>query len=150
MYEKVIKSNKGVTLTALAVYILIFTVLIGIMTTITTSFYGNIGEIIDSPKYVSEFNNFVMFFAVDVKNYKEATVTDNTIEFRNGPLYIFQNNTIYRNDEPIAKYIMNCTFTYKQYTVNTTTKNLINVDMQIGKDADDSVTKNVDFTLKYW
>lgn len=150
MYKKVMKNNKGVTLLALTIYIIIFVIVIAIMTTITTSFYGNISGIIDSPQYLSEFNSFVMFFAVDIKNYKEATVTNNSIVFENGPTYYYQDNIIYRNNEAIAKYIMDCTFTSGQYNVNTTTKNLINVNMQIGKDEDDSVLKNITFTLKYW
>ena len=150
MLKQIIKKEEGITLAALTIYIIIFTLLIGVMTTISTFFYNNLGQVVDTPKYVSEFNKFVMFFATDVKNYKEATVTETTIEFEDGPVYQYQNNIIYRDNVAIANYILNCTFTAGQYNVNTLTKNLINVDMQIGKNEQKSLTRNVDFTLRYW
>ena len=45
---------------------------------------------------------------------------------------------------------MNCTFTGSEIEVGNVTKNIINVNVQIGKNDDKSVTKNIDFTLKYW
>ena len=45
---------------------------------------------------------------------------------------------------------MNCNFTASEFNVNSMTKNLINVNVQIGKNDEDSITKNVDFTLRYW
>lgn len=152
MYTKKIESSKGVTLVALTIYILVFTLIIGVMTTISTFFFGNISQVVNTPKYVSEFNKFVMFFATDIKNYSEANVTETTIEFENGPTYKFENNAIYRNNALIAKYIMNCSFTASEYNENTNniTKNIINVNMQIGKNEKNSVTRNIDFTLKYW
>lgn len=150
MYRIQVKSQKGITLATLVVYMVIFTIIIGVMTTISTFFYGNIGDAIDTPKYVSEFNKFVMFFVVDIKNYNEAIVTDTTIEFENGPIYSYRNNMIYRNDVVIANYVMECKFTPKQYDVSNITKNLINVNMKIGKEAEETITRNIDFTLKYW
>ena len=91
-----------------------------------------------------------MFFVTDIKNYRNANVTSNTIEFESGPTYKYQGNAIYRNDVKIAKYVMNCNFTLSQYNVDSKSKNIINVDMQIGKNAEKSVQKNVDFVLKYW
>ena len=145
-----VKSQKGITLLALTIYIIIFIIIIGIVTTISTYFYNGIGEVVDTPKYLSEFNKFTMFFVADIKNYNSAEVTDNTIVFQNGPTYTYQNGHIYRNDVEIAKYIMNCTFTPKEYAVGETTKNLINVDLKIGKNDEKSVEKNIDFTLRYW
>lgn len=145
-----LRNQKGITLTSLVIYILVFTIIIGVMTTISTFFYSGIGEVVDTPKYLAEFNKFSMFFVADVKNYNNATVTDNTIQFEGGPTYSYDGAYIYRNDTPICRYIMNCTFTSKTYNVNNTTKNLINVNMQIGKNDEKSVTKNIDFTLRYW
>ena len=46
---------------------------------------------------------------------------------------------------------MKCTFTKEEpYKVGTMSKNIINVNLQIGKSDDRSVSQNVDFTLKYW
>lgn len=145
-----IKNQNGITIASLVIYIAIFTLVIGIMTTISTFFYSGIGEVVDTPKYLAEFNKFSMFFVTDVKNYNSATVSENKIQFENGPTYSYDGTYIYRNEKMICRNIMNCVFTSKTYNVNTTTKNLINVSMQIGKNDEKSITKNVDFTLKYW
>ena len=142
------KSEKGITLTALVVYMVIMVIIIGIMTTISSGFFKNVYNVIDTPQYLSEMNKFIMFFGVDVKNYNNATVTNDTIQFENGPTYKYKDGYIYRNDVAIAKRIMNCTFTGSQIEVSNVTKNIINVNVQIGKNAEDSVTKNIDFLTK--
>ena len=150
MYRAKLSSEKGVTLSALVLYMVIMVIVIGIMTTISSFFFRNVYSVIDTPKYLSEMNKFIMFFGVDVKNYSYATVTDDTIQFENGPTYKYQDGYIYRNDLAIANAIMNCTFTGSEIEVGNVTKNIINVNVQIGKNDDKSVTKNIDLTLKYW
>lgn len=146
-----IKTNqKGITLTSLVAYMSILMIVIAAMTTMSTFFFSNVSGVVDTPKYLSEFNKFTMFFVTDIKNYTAANVTSNTIEFEGGPTYRYQGNAIYRNDVKIAEYIMSCNFTLSQYNVDKTSKNIINVDMQIGKNAEKSVQENVDFVLKYW
>ena len=125
MYKAKVSSENGITLTALVVYMVIMLIIIGIMTTISSGFFKNVYNVIDTPQYLSEMNKFIMFFGVDIKNYNNATVTSDTIQFENGPTYKYQNG----------------------YNV---TKNIINVNMKIGKNDDDSITKNIDFTLRYW
>lgn len=150
MHIEKLKNDKGVTLAALTVYIIIFTLILGVVTTISTSFFSTIGGVVDTPQYLSEFNKFSMFFVTDVKNYNQANVTNNTIEFENGPTYKFQDNNIYRNETLIAKNVLNCTFSTNDFNVNNTMKQIINVNMKIGKNDEKSVIKNVDFTLRYW
>lgn len=149
MYNKIIK-EKGVTLVALTIYILIFMMIIGILTTISTVFYNNIGKVIEDPKYISEFNKFVMFFATDIKNYNSAIVTENTVTINDNIIYKFENNKIYRNDTVIAKNILSCKFTITPFNVNTITKNIINLDIKIGRNSSDFFEKSIDFTMKYW
>ena len=145
-----LKSQNGVTLVALTVYILIFIVVIGILTTISNFFYGGVGAAMNTPDYVAEFNKFVMFFAVDIKHYSSATVTNSNIQFEDGPTYRYQNGKIYRNDVEIATDFLQCTFTASTFTVDSITKNIINVNFQIGNDIEDSISDNIDFTLRYW
>ena len=145
-----LKNNKGRTLLALTIYIAIFTLLIGIITTVSTSFFEGISKISNTSVYISEYNKFIMFFSTDIKRYNSANITDTTINFENGPTYIYKDNNIYRDDFKVAENILKCTFISKNYNVNTITKNIINVNMQIGKDENKSITKNIDFTLRYW
>lgn len=143
------KNEKGITLVSLVIYIVIFVVIIGIMTTISTFFFGNVSTTMNVPRYASEFNKFVMFFGVDIKNNNSANVTATSIEFENGTKYEFKNNRIYRNDFIIAEDVLECTFTSDTYNVNSITKNIINTNIKIGRN-DSIFEKNIDFVLKYW
>ena len=147
---KIKNNEKGITLVSLVAYIVIFIIIIATMTTISTFFFSNISEAISTPRYVSEFNKFTMFFGVDIKNNKTATITSNTIEFESGTKYEYKNNSIYRNDVRIAKDVISCNFTQDSYTVNSVNKNIINVNIKIGKSDEDSFEKNIDFVLRYW
>ena len=46
--EKRIKSEKGVTLLGLTVYILTLSIVVGILASISSFFYGNVNLVIDS------------------------------------------------------------------------------------------------------
>ena len=150
MWKNRVKSEKGITMTSLVIYMVVFIMVIGVLTTISTFFYSNIDEVVDPSKYAYEFNKFAMFFCVDIKNYNNAVVTANSIEFEGGPTYLYQNNSIYRNEVLIAENIITCNFSLSKYTVSSVDKNIINVYVQIGENQNDCITKSIDFTLKYW
>lgn len=144
------KSEKGVTLTALVVYILVFSIILTITSMVSTHFYKNVGQIKDSPKYVSEFNKFSMFFVSDVKNNSSiSSVTGVALEFADGTTYTYQNNCIYRNGERIAKYVKSFSFAASDNTVNSFTKKIVTVNAVLGNDKEE-ITRNIDFVLKYW
>ena len=146
---KYVKNEKGITLLSLVIIIVVFVIVIGIMTTISTFFFDNISTAMNTPRYVSEFNKFVMFFGIDIKNNTTATVTADTIEFENGTIYEYRNNCIYRNNILIAEDVLSCTFTSDTYNVNSITKNIINTDLTIGRN-NSTFEKNIDFVLRYW
>ena len=146
-----IKTNqKGVTLVSIVLYVVALTIVVAIMTTVSTYFFTNIGGVLHTPKYLSEFNKFTMFFVTDTKDYSSANVTSNTIVFEDGPTYKFQDGAIYRNDLKIAEYIMDCNFTMSPYIINSFSKNIINVNLKIGESEEEFFMQNIDFTLKYW
>ena len=120
------------------------------MTTISSYFFKNVYKVVDTPQYLSEMNKFIMFFGVDAKDYSNANVTNDTILFENGPTYKYQDGYIYRNDVVITGKILNCTFSKSEIEVGNIIKNIVNVNIQIGKNNDKSVSKNIDFTLRYW
>lgn len=144
------KSEKGVTLTALVVYIIIFVIIIGIMTTVSSHFYKNVVQVKDAPQYIAEFNKFSMFFIADMKkNTNITSISSSNIEFGDGTKYSYKDNAIYRNEQKIAKYIKQFSFTSSDYTENDFTKKIVNVNTEIGKN-DNTITRNIDFVLKYW
>ena len=144
------RSEKGVTLLSLVIYMIIFTMVLGILTVISNYFYKNIYQVKETPKYISEFNKFSMFFVNDVKSNNDIeSITSTTLEFKDGTKYKFENNKIYRDEKEIAKYIRNFTFTLSEYKVDATTKKIINVNTEIGT-TKEKVDRNIDFVLRYW
>ena len=136
--KQMLKGEKGITLTSLVIYIIVFVIIIAIMANISNYFYSNIGEIKDSPKYVAEFNKFSMFFIADVKRNTEiVTISED------------RDNSIYRNNEEISKYVKSFSFEKKPYVINSFSKTLINVSSTFGTD-NEQITRNIDFVLRYW
>lgn len=148
--KQMLKDKKGITLTSIVIYIIIFVIIIAIMANISKFFYSNVGEITDSPKYVSEFNKFSMFFIADVKRNTEiVTISENSLKFADGTEYEYKDNSIYRNNEKISKYVKSFSFEKKTDVINSFSKTLINVDSVFGTNTE-QITRNVDFVLKYW
>ena len=144
------KSEKGVTLTALIAYMTVLIIIIGIATTVSSHFYKNVEKIKETPQYIAEFNKFSMFFVADVKkNTKINSISNSELEFGDGTKYSYKSNAIYRNNQKIAKYIKQFSFTSSDYTENDFTKKIVNVTAEIGKN-NETITRNIDFVLKYW
>lgn len=143
------KSEQGVTLTSLVIYIAIATVLISTMAVMSSHFFANIQLVKNQSDYVVEYNKFNMFFIQDVKANKAASIIGTTIVFEDGTKYEYKNESIYRNDKKIAKNIRTASFEPATYTVNNVTKNLIKVNLNIGVEKK-SYQKQIEYVLKYW
>lgn len=144
------KSEKGITMTALVIYIIVFMLILGIMATITNSFYTNIGLIKNAPSYAEEFNKFSMFFIQDVKKHNDvAAVSSSQLEFEDGTIYQYKEQKIYRNGVVLSKNVEKFSFTKSTIVVDAVTKNIIHVNAIIGK-KEAQATRDIDFVLKYW
>lgn len=143
------KSEQGVTLTSLVIYIAVATVLISTMAVMSSHFLANIQLVKNQSDYVVEYNKFNMFFIQDVKANKAASIIGTTIVFEDGTKYEYKDESIYRNDKKIAKNIRTASFEPATYTVNNVTKNLIKVNLNIGVEKK-SYQKQIEYVLKYW
>jgi hypothetical protein len=143
------KSEQGVTLTSLVIYIAVATVLISSMAVMSSHFFANIQLVKNQSDYVVEYNKFNMFFIQDVKANKAASIIGTTIVFEDGTKYEYKDESIYRNDKKIAKNIRTASFEPATYTVNNVTKNLIKVNLNIGAEKK-SYQKQIEYVLKYW
>jgi hypothetical protein len=143
------KSEQGVTLTSLVIYIAVATVLISTMAVMSSHFFANIQLVKNQSDYVVEYNKFNMFFIQDVKANKAASIIGTTIVFEDGTKYEYKDESIYRNDKKIAKNIRTASFEPATYTVNNVTKNLIKVNLNIGAEKK-SYQKQIEYVLKYW
>lgn len=64
------KTQKGITLLSLIVYIILLTFVIAMLSVVSSLFFSNTKYITENSKNISEFNKFNMYFIEDVKNNK--------------------------------------------------------------------------------
>lgn len=147
------KSEKGITLIMLIVYIIILLLIVGILNSINNMFTSNLNYITENSKYVSEFNKFNMYFIEDVKNNRNAQVIQSETQseiiiiFDDGTKYTYSDKGIYRNKVKICNNIESCNFTLRNEE-HSTEKKIITVEMTI-KALNLFEAKN-DYVLRYW
>ena len=101
------KSERGITLTILVIYIIIFSVVIGLLASLSSYIYGNIKYINDDSVDVSEFNKFNVYFIEDVKSNSQVQIDSQVnsegknivrIVFGDGDIYSFvkEEKSIYK------------------------------------------------------
>lgn len=144
------RSEKGVTLTSLIIYIVVLLVVIATLSVVSTHFYSNTSYITDMGKYIAEFNKFNMYFIEDVKNNSSLySIADDKIIFEDGTIYTYSNNSIYRNKVEICNNIYNCVFSKTEQTdSNNFTKQIVNVKLII--DGSEMFETENSYVLKYW
>ncbi len=154
MVNDSLKSEKGITLTSLVVYIIVISIVVGIMATISTFFYSNLDLIRNSAKYASEFDKFNSYIIKDVKSNNKVNVDDNkgTIIFEDGTTYMYNINDkgIYRGKIKIASHVELFNCSKKTITINNVDKDIITVKIIIGNSTKNLINKQIDYTLKYW
>lgn len=131
------KSEKGITITSLIVYIIGMILIISIMSVVTTNFYKNVNEMSIEINPATEFTKFNSYFSSEINKYNikilECKETDaqNYIVFDNGIQYTYvpDNKAIYQNKVKICRNVEFCTFTNTIENGN----NVIKVKMKIGK-----------------
>ncbi|MBO5142668.1 MAG: BspA family leucine-rich repeat surface protein [Clostridia bacterium] len=138
--SKIKKSNKGITITSLTIYVIVATVIVGILVFLNANFFSNINELTDKANIVSESLDFKSAFIRDLKSENNIKVTDynnNMIRLSNNVKYeirafdVKENQkkfAIYRNDVQVAKNIVSHTIVdgqkvkegpYFEYDVDT-------------------------------
>ncbi len=147
------KKEKGVTLVALMLYIIIFSVTIGLLASLSSYVYNNMSNINSNSISSEEFNKFNINFVKDVKESKDAIVNSDsngvTIVLESGNTYTYriQEKSIYKNKEKIATNILS--FSAMATTENN--KKIIKVSISTGKNVDNpNYSKTISYVLRYW
>jgi len=113
------KSEKGITVTSIMIYIIALTVVVILIGRLTTYFYKNVHEVSISTGADAEYTKFNSYFT------DEINLEGNTIDLcqkdiiafsKNETQYRFQNGSIYRNKVKIAKNVETCEFFYDEET----------------------------------
>lgn len=151
------KKEKGITLTVLVIYVIIFTTIIGLLANLSSYIYGNIKYINDNSIDISEFNKFNMYFIKDVKTNSQAIVKENSdgnegseIIFEDGNIYKYIKNekTIYKNKQKIAENIQN--FSAEIIDNQDNSKKYIKIYIKIGAEEETNYENEINYVLKYW
>ena len=142
------KSQKGVTLTSLAIYIVIVLIVVGILAVITTSLQGNVKEIYAEGTNNAEIDKFNIYFLKEVKKQENGikTIANNEIVFTTGNKYTFNNNDkcIYLNDNiKVAENIEKCEFNSSM--VNNKTTVTVTIKSVNGEEKEIEYVLNSDF-----
>ena len=144
------KSEKGITLSSLVIYMIIATAVISSVALLSSNFYSNMYKITEQSSYAPEFNKFSMFFSEDVKNNKSAEVSSTKVTFEDGTIYEYKarEKAIYRNKTKISEKLDTINFSTSNVKVNNTTKQIINVKMEI--EGVKFAPNGIEYVLKYW
>lgn len=143
------KSEKGITLISLIVYLIAMVIVVATVTVISGFFYKNTKGLSENIDPISEYTKFNTFFSEEVnkENIKvldcdtNQTTKESYIVFDNGVQYTFikENKGIYRNKVKICREVENCNFTYEIKNG----KAVVSVYFTAG-----DKTRNTTFTLK--
>ena len=100
------KSQKGITLISLTIYVIVMAIVVGVIAIVSTFFYTNMNDSTQEIDPITEYTKFNSFFSDEV-NHSNLKIIDcgttdngqNYIAFDNGVqyTYISGNKGIYRN-----------------------------------------------------
>ena len=158
MLKTVKKGEKGITLAALIIYVLVFTMVLGLLASLTTKIYDNMEKMDQLSYSPEEFNKFNLAFVKDVKNNYDAKIVKGnngnsynySIIFSDGTNYnyIYSEKRIYRNKTIIAKNISS--FVPQRLVINN--KIVLRITITTGRYYYSNVNygKTLKYVLKYW
>lgn len=138
------KSEKGVTLISLTIYIIAMTIVIAVVAIISTFFYKNTHKVSSLVDPLTEYTKFNRFFSEEVNqsNRKILDCKENWVAFDSGMQYTFiaENKAIYRNQVKICANVEKCVF--EQQIKNGKEQIIVRIKMK------DSQEKRTEYTLK--
>lgn len=138
------KSQKGITLISLTIYIIVMVIVVTVVALISNYMFKNMNSVSEAIDPLTEYIRFNSFFTdeVNTSGIKILDCQDDYILFDNNVQYTFveANEAIYLNKAKIAKNVTNCTFSVSE----NDGKKQINVQITLENDE----TKNTTYTLK--
>ena len=133
------KIEKGITIVALSIYVIMFTAIIVLLANLTNYVYPNLININSDSISSEEFVKFNTKF--DPTGYK--IILSNGIRYT----YVEAEKAIYRDDKKIAINISS--FSAEKTTENN--KDIVKIRIGTGKDKNNvDFGKTIKYVLKYW
>lgn len=148
------KSEKGITLTALVIYVIIFSATITLVSALSSFIYGNLKELNTETISSEEFNKFNTYFVQDVKSSKNVSVKaeengDVIITLDSGSRYTYSanENSIYKGKVKIARNIVK----FNASALQENNKKLVSINIGTGKNTENAnFEKTIKYVLRYW
>lgn len=111
------KSEKGISLISLTIYIIAVLAVLGIVGVVSGFFYNTLDVSSKNIDPLAEFTRFNTYFSDEInhENIKVLEYGDDYVVFDNGVQYSFvaENKGIYKNNVKIANAIESCTFSHR-------------------------------------
>ena len=111
------KSERGVTITSILIYVIALTVIVIIIGRIVTYFYKNINLYTEENQGLSKYIKINSYITDEINTEGNAveSFSDNYIKFSiTQNQYTFQNGNIYFNKAKICTDVENCIFSYDE------------------------------------
>lgn len=112
------RTQRGVTLSSLIVYIIMMMLIVGIVATITNMFYKNINNLEDNSENIAKINIFNMYFLEEIKNEDNSIASINAdgtrIAFSSGNVFQYQDKTLYYNSITICEDVQEAKFSIQE------------------------------------
>lgn len=149
-----LKSEKGVTLLTLTIYIIVLTAIVGIMAGVSSLFYNNIGMMKDAIENAGDFDTLNSCLISDSKSNSAVVVdeTAKTIKFEDGTEYKYNETEkcIYRGEFKVASNVQYFSVTNSTKTVDNFQKNILSVKIIVGDSTQNLINQKIDYVLRYW
>lgn len=132
------KSERGITITSIIIYIVALTSIVIIVGRVSTYFYKNVNYVKTNATADAEYTKFNSYFTDDInieKNTIASYGTNYIIFSKSEHQYTYQNGNIYMNKVKISKDVESFELNYNETT------GIISINMQIkGKNYSNTYT----------
>ena len=126
------KSQRGITLSSLVVYVVAITIIVSVMAIITTNFYKTMNESNSSIEPYVEYTKFNTYFTENINkgSIKILDCNNDYIVFNDETQYTYvsENKGIYKNKVKVCKNVTSCKFS----TEVKNGKEVVKVELTIG------------------
>jgi len=131
-----LKSNKGITMTSLVIYVIVLMIVIALMSNFSGVFYKNTNDITIKENTDEQFTRFLAYLTKDINSEEVIFVKTGTreqdqakyliLKFKDGKehQYISINNNIYYISIDANKKLILCNNSTGVFTYDNTTKTL--------------------------
>lgn len=154
MVNKSFKSEKGVTLLALTIYMIVLTAVLGMMTVLSNLFYNNVYTLQDTVENAGDFDTLNSCLIIDAKANTSVRVDEGTktIVFGDDTTYTYneEEEAIYRGEFKVASHVKYFNVTSSTKTVDNVEKEILTIKIIIGYSTQNLINQTIDYTLKYW